>query len=175
MFSRLDSLFSSQIRHAEKLDTRQAVRRHEDQPGRRREHDRAPEDDPRDGEDRTSVSVRALRAFLEQLVADAAGPPPPAAPQAPRETTPQTEQASRAAQAYEKTQRTTGADRAQAAPAAAAMPSIELTAEEIRIIHALIADLGRLAARNVEQLPLSKSSSFLQSLVDAVAAAGQEF
>lgn len=180
MFSRLDSLFSTQIRQAEALDTRQAIRRHEEQGERRRERgDHEDNDSDLWQDDRATVSVRALTAFLEQLIAAAGaapadnasagmGLPPVHTPEKP-ESKPVSEHAARAAQAYQKTL-SAARDAIPAAPAAS-MPVINLQPEEVRIIHGLIADLRILADRNIEVLTLAKSDSFLQSLVLAVQAA----
>ncbi len=192
MFSRLDSLFTGQLRHAETLDTKQAIRRHEDQPGREKKpHEETKEDASDLWEDRTTVSVRALKSFLEQLLktAQAKTPsqagqagteavnvsPAAAAQPAPHETAPRhvSEQSARAASAYQRTYRATHAD-AQAPAAPGAIPAIDLNPGEIRIMHRLVIDLGKLADDGTELLVLNKSESFLQSLVDAVEAARKD-
>lgn len=182
MFSRLDPIFKSQIRHAETLDTRQGIRREEQAGGRPRGEEKPQDEQDRQvWEDETTVSIVALLSFLEQLTIDAAdqhasagsgeahqkpqtprpSPNPPAhAPEIPS-------RAAHAASAYQKTYRAThGDERIAAAPEA--MPKIQLLPEEIRIIHQLINDLKKLGGRNINTLPLRKSGSFLQSLVDSV-------
>jgi len=177
MDSRLDTLFTAQIRHAETLDTRQGIRRHEEQPGREKHHHEKQEENKSDlWEDQAAVSVRALKVFLEQLVAPAGSLGAPGgeavgiSAQVAAHSVHKTGsgESAKAAQAYARTQRATSADAPPAAPPSAALPVIELTVEEMRIIHALIKDLDLLATRHVETLTLAKSDSFLQALQEAV-------
>ena len=180
MYSRLDPIFKTRFRHAETLDTRQGIRRH-DQPGRRgKQHEREEDTENKEAwEDSTSIAVQTLKVFLEQLAQETAGPQSNADHGEKIDLSPRAEQgadrhqksadpaAQQAAQAYQRTYRATH-DEARVIPNRDAIPDIALTPAEIRIIHRLIKDLDRLAARNIEQLTILKSESFLQSLVDAV-------
>ena len=177
MDSRLDPIFKTQFRHAETLDTRQGIRREEKTGDRGKRDEKSRSDDEPDlWEDSTAVSIKALKAFLEQLVRDSThtdeGEKINIAPPAPAEnenTGPVAQDAARAAGAYERTYRATHEEET-AAPTADTIPAIELQPDEIRIIHQLIADLGLLQQRQIEYLTIKKSESFLQSLVDAAAA-----
>ncbi len=184
MDSRLDSIFKTRFRHAEPLDTRQAIRRHDQPDSNNRKKDGRKDDDKQDlWEDQTTVSIRALKTFLRQLVTQqpAQAPqengtpknqqkhkdnqqgatPPASAPPAPA--------AARAASAYQRTYNAThdesiGGD----APQSGALPDIELAPDEIRTIHKLIDALEQLDRANIDYLTLRKHDSFLQSLVEAV-------
>lgn len=187
MYSRLDPIFHTQLRHAETLDTRQGIRRHEDQDERKKRGRKKRENEEDLWQDQTSVSVSALHTFLQQLVRDTETKQPAAQKQnvadenialsdnAKGKSESHTpvkpdvaQRSTRAAQAYERTYRATHHDAIPAAPAEGAVPAIDLRPEEIRTIHGLIDDLEKLAQRGIETLTLQKSDSFLQSLVDAV-------
>ncbi len=135
-------------------------------------------------EDVTAVSVRALRVFLEDLLAasekkqkgggisntpafvTSESPPPENQGAVP---TPATQ----AAQAYQNTVRRSAGNSelhdqgTQNRPApTTAQP--QLTTEEMRVIHQLITDLGELSRRGVESLTILRGESFLESLAQAV-------
>jgi hypothetical protein len=170
MFSRLDPYFTATIRHAESADARLEIRRDEQREQEGRKYPKEKKDDPSAAwDDSTVVSVRALQAFLESLIADQARKPatapatPPAAP-----LPASTGQAAQAARAYRTT---ANVAEPPAPPPAAPGDKPLLTAEELRTIHRLIGDLKLLADRKVEHLNILRSDSFLQSLVDAAARA----
>lgn len=185
MFSRLDPLFKAQMRHAETLDTRQGIQRQEKPKSRKKQQEKEKKGSDQDlWQDQTGLSVLAVKAFLEQLVHDAENGNEGTSEnnenidlsQKAREKNERTasdtqdlqsQKAAQAAQAYQRTYRATHEEEQQQANPDA-IPDIALRPDEIRIIHQLIKDLGQLAAQGVDDLPLKKSESFLQSLVDAV-------
>lgn len=186
MFSRLDPVFQSLPRQAESTDTRQDIRREEKTGDEGRKGGRDKEEKQQQlWEDSTVVSVRALRAFLAGLIARSAGgghadvrvsvAQPPAHPPAQQNRNqPSTTESARAARAYKSMYYTGQKEHQPPLPAPpAAEGGIKLSPEEDRAIHKLIADIDILAARGVETLPINKSGSFLQSLVDAAALASK--
>ncbi len=183
MYSRLDPIFKTQFRHTETLDTRQGIRRQDQVKDKKKKsgNDESDSDDIDMWEDSTSVSIKAIKAFLEQLAGEtkkSAGKPEPGEnikisqkEKSISTATPATgkQSAARAAQAYQKMHRATHTEEQQEIPQSS-IPSIALRPEEIRVIHKLIEDLGTLAAQNKDHLTIRKSENFLQSLVDAVEA-----
>lgn len=178
MLSQLGPLFKATFRHAEESDARQNLPHQVNKDDRRKD-----QDDPRDRsdlwEDSTGVSVVALRAFLINFLAgttqqtglahmpESAAPDATAAePQRPANTA-----TARAAGAYQSM-----ADKMEphhaappmAPPAAPRTDADLVAAGDIRLMHALIADLERLEQAGVEMLTLNPAESFLQSLKNAV-------
>lgn len=179
MDSKLDPIFKTRFLQTEPLDTRQAIRRHDDPAYSGGRHHKSWKEEEQDlWEDQTTVSVQSLKQFLAQLIAPATNAggddqqPAPAPGARERldngDTTPETRKAAQAARAYERTYRATHKNEAAASLPAQALPAITLSPEEIRIIHKLIDDLEALSGRKVETLIILKSESFLQSLVEAV-------
>ncbi len=176
MYSRLDPLFKSTFHRTESTNTRLGIRHEEKDENRRKKHDS--EDEGTESslwEDSTIVSISALKAFLDGLVK---GPQPQQniTPQenikTPSAKKPSSPAAAKAAKAYESTSRAVHHEQ-QKPPEVRETTKGEnaptLTPQELRTIHQLIADLNELAAtRHIEELTLSRDSSFLQSLVNAV-------
>ena len=187
MYSRLDPVFQAALpRQTESTDTRQGIRHEEKTDDRgRKDKGHKDEESPDIWEDSTIVSVRALDAFLAGLVATAAQnekansaevqisrkPAETAAAPPAHENKPVTE-AARAAKAYKSMYYTGQKEHQPPLPAPpAGDSSVKLSAEEMRVLHKLMADINILAARGIETLQIRKSDSFLQSLVDAAALA----
>lgn len=178
MYSRLDPIFKTQLRHAETLDTRQGIRRHEEQGGKKRDHEKDEEPDEDDlWEDSTTVSIPALKSFLEQLVGSASRKQDLAAEKDISDSDPEhphseassqkSQRAAKAAQAYQRTHRAVH-DEERTLPEGSSPQNIELRPEEIRTIHTIIQDLAALSDDGHRELTLQKAESFLQSLVNAV-------
>ncbi len=212
MFSRLDSLFKVQDRHAERLDTRQAIRRHD--PDRKQhgdDHDNAKDQDSL-WEDSTSLSITSLQSFLESLILQQSSADPkdagksaaneqaaneqttsertgtkeesdgqsqtvsrnqPSSQSNPHSNTAEkSPRNARAAQAYQRSQDVTNpyeaARKGKERAVLETQESIQLSTEEIRTIHQIIQDLKALSAAGAQVLPLNKSASFLQSIIDAI-------
>lgn len=174
MDSRLDAIFRTGFLPPEAADTRQEIKRDEEKPEQRKKHDREEKGSDQDiWQDRTTISVRSLIVFLENLLAESdKKEAPSSAPAAQPEPPPgaATGRAAQAARAYQNTaSHGSGAPPPVIkAPAGAGSAAPQLSAEEMRTIHALIADLKILQARAVEQVEIRRNDSFLQSLVDAV-------
>jgi hypothetical protein len=186
MDSRLDPVFRAIPRHAENSDTRQEIRRHEEQGQQRKNNERDGEEkSPELWEDSTVVSVVALKAFLENMLRDTspgAAEKQFASAAASAETTvsaptppPPASQAAVAAKAYQKTYTATHAPGPAAPPPPAtetAAPSLALTNDEIRTIHTLIGTLDALLKNGAQALTIvNTGGSFLQSIVAAANAA----
>lgn len=168
MFSRLDSFFVSTMRHAESADTRMGIKRDEERDhGRRQNQEKEKEEEPR-WEDTTIVSVTALTAFLESLIAENPKDPEPSVKT--QAALPQS-QAAAAAKAYQTTADARTQPQPQPVSSSASKPA--LTPEESSTIVQLLQGLKFLADRKVESLTILRSDSFLQSLVDAAARARQ--
>ena len=180
MLSRLDSIFKTQFRHAENTDTRQAIQRREQDQRRKNEDDKPNYDESELWHDDITVSVASVKNILKQLTSakpqDTASTTQPDdvtifSPQNDPETddsNPRSEQADKAAMAYKRTWQTTHPEETSFTPPPENLPDISLAATEMRMINDLIADLDTLLARDVHNLTLEKSDSFLQSLQIAV-------
>jgi len=182
MDSRLDAIFKTQFRQTETLDTRQGIKRHERDDGRRKKRGNEDKKDDEDiWEDRPVISTRTLRRFLEQLVrnqddstahgTEKISVSDTAKAREEKETNDpnraSTERAAKAAHAYQRTYRATHEEETTI-PSAEALPAITLNVEDVRTISRLIKDLDQLAKNHVETITLEKSGGFLQSLVAAV-------
>jgi len=180
MHSRLDPIFKTQIRQAETLDTRKGIKRHDPDIEKDKGKNKNQQDDDLDPwEDSTTVSTRALRRFLEQLILDSSDNLPTSKPnediniskpnpeqhQKPESNTAQSQRAAHAAKADQNPYKTTHREEDVGQ---GAIPAIDLSPDEIRTINKLITDLSNLTKNNIEHLTLIKSTSFLQSLVNAV-------
>ncbi len=181
MFSNFGNLFITRSRQAEHADTRLDIRRHDpDQEGRRKKDDAQKENSGFETDDNATVTVEALRIFLENFLVSlqpqkSDGGQKIVAPQnhAPESAarTHTDGEASRAAGVYQHVAQKV--DRTTPPPAAThthddTPPPVELAAADIRTIHQLLADLKPLTDRGIEYLVIERSDSFLGSLVAAV-------
>lgn len=182
MFSALGQIILGRPREAESTDARLGIRRHDpDQERRRKKEGEADGPSAFDTDDSATVSVEALRLFLENFLASlqtgavedapqmaSAEIEMPPAPQrnAPRENSPVAGQAAQAASAYQSSARAT--EKNADAPSAGAMPAIKLEAHEVRSIHSLLDDLTEISGHGVEFLTIGRSDTFLHSLEEAV-------
>lgn len=185
MDSKLDPVFGIIMRHAEPLDTRQGIRRHEQTDDKGKKHEKQKQDDEQDiWEDVVSVSVPALKGFLERLLhetgslrqdpakneeirvsgAQGAG----LGPSVQDDNGPSSMRTAHALQAYNRTTAATHAAQGQFLPPEDSAPFAHLEPEDIRVIHTLIDDLGLLDRSGISALTIVKSESFLRSLVTAV-------
>lgn len=187
MYANIGHLFTSAPYRAEQTDTRQAIHRHDPEFERRRGKGKnGSKESEFDIEDHADVSIGALKAFLENFVKTMGGSQEQVTPneraaaseknpeieQAPQQKSPprkpqSSPQAARAASIYQRTaQKTSGsANYANSKQTATAMG---LKATDIRTIHQLIVGLDELSKRNVQNLRIERSDSFLNSLLNAV-------
>lgn len=183
MFEKIMGMFSitGRPRETDPSDTRQDIRRHDPEQERKKQPRPEKEKLSFDIGDSASVSVEALRLFLENflrsLEKDASAKTAakiPAAPAQPQQTPPPTPPAQgRAARAASAYRHVGNANRATSILDAAGAgdetaPAISLPASEVRTIHRLLEDLKILAAADVQQITVERGESFLQSLVNAV-------
>lgn len=191
MFSEINKLYGRPNRHAESADTRKDIKRHDpDIPTRvDDEETRKPFADLQDD---ASVSVEALRAFLQNFVAGKTPPPPQNEPQPEMvKITPNAESdtnETETAPAPEplpspipdidpKTKAAMAAYRARSGapaptPPASRSPQIDaavdmLGAEDVREIYSLLDDLKTLSDRGVQTLTIVPRATFLDGLRDA--------
>ncbi len=188
MFSTFGNIFVTRPRHAETTDTRQGIRRHDpDQESRRKKGEGETSDALFDTDDSATVTVEALRIFLENFLKSLDVKKPENARTNPAVAEPQTSpeiptspaqpvdgEAAKAAGVYQHVAQKV--DRTAAPPAPESMetaPSADmlLAASDIRAIHKLLEDLKLLAARGIDYLTIERSDSFLNSLIAAVAKA----
>jgi hypothetical protein len=202
MYTYLDTIFTSRMRHAEQTDTRMAIRREEKQDARKRKDDgRERSGDNSLWEDSTDVSVTGLKAFLENILADNAahrtgedasdapehdddtgkGGEPEGERDSEKEThtTHDDRRAARAQAAYQSTAKAVHDSNyeAPAAPEAGDRgdQAYTLDDEGRRAITDVIRKLDRLAAHNVETIHVEMGSrNFLQNLITAVDARMRE-
>lgn len=178
MFSQLGPLFRTHLRQAEKSDARLEIRReeHNDQ---KKQQDSEEESETGSGlwEDSTAVSIEALKTFLSELLKSRGDTAPDSAeiPAAAEESIPPvTPVNTRTAMAVKAYGQTAAQTPEPAENAAAPAPESEtdlvdlLASDDIRTIHALIAELSLLSAKGVHTLQIEKADSFLEALVLAV-------
>ncbi|MGB4058467.1 MAG: hypothetical protein WBK77_10335 [Alphaproteobacteria bacterium] len=181
MFSSFGNIFITPPRQAESADARLDIRRHDpDQENRRRKRDENSSDAFDGTEDSATVTVEALRLFLENflkslepkkddgvgtLKADLIIPdqdsyaPPPVVDGAQ----------ARAAGVYRHVAQ--GVEKSAAPivrPDNVSAPSVELGADDVRTIYKLIDDLKPLIERGITHVTIERGESFLGSLVRAV-------
>ncbi len=183
MFSNLGPLFKATIRQADPVDTRLAIRKDEPRDESRKKDPRdEEEEDSTLWEDSMGVSIESLRAFLINFVSGntahvaggagaGKGSPDDMAVISPQPETrpPQNTQTARAMQAYQSmADKGVGAYHPPPLPAATADVDL-VQAQDVRLIHLLIADLTQLIEMGHETLPLEKSDTFLHAIEEAVA------
>lgn len=185
MFSNLGPLFKATFRQAEQADTRMAIRKDDPRDQGRKKDPREDETDSSDlWEDSTGVSVEALRTFLINFVegriathltpeGKEAPPGDDASPAlaAPEVRPPQNTQTARAMHAYQSQADKTGHGYHPPPPAAPPSDVDLIHAQDVRVIHALIADLAALSEAGVDTVTLEKADTFLAALQNAIARA----
>ena len=184
MFFELSKILPLKPRHAEQTDTRQGIQRHDPDHERKRGKKQQTEE-PEFNETGAIVAVEALRIFLEEFLqgkleeSEAAGqedaPNPEDEPQnlEEKETSQppqqQTNPAAIAASAYEATAHAgEKTDILLETTDQAGGPPLDLSAADIRTIHALIEDLDTLIKAGVETLHIERADTFLESLKAAI-------
>jgi hypothetical protein len=180
MFSNFGNLFITRSRQAEHADTRLDIRRHDpDQEGRRKKDDTQKENSGFETDDNATVTVEALRVFLENFLVSlqpqkSDGGNKIIAPQnhVPESAArPHTDgEAAKAAGVYQHVAQKVDREAKHTASHTHddTPPPVELAAADIRTIHQLLADLKPLTERGIEYLVIERSDSFLGSLVAAV-------
>lgn len=186
MFYTLGNILSPKARHAEGTDTRQEIRRQDPDEQRRSNQDHEDEPELFSSEDDTIVSIIDLRAFLENFLKSL----PSEKTDEEKAESKQKEMAEDALKighdfnkkrpitgnmvhamgAYQSAAKS-GAEtkRLSTDDTKRAAENLGLEASEVRTIHTLIEDLKVLSDRNIDDLTIERSTSFLQSLVNAVA------
>ena len=186
MFNALGNIFTTRPRQAEQTDTRQAIQRH-DPDFERPEHEDKDDSKEEFGENGATVSVAALTTFLETFIrehkdvqaqnieaATAETPPtsenkPEKVPQEISEPTNIATDAAQAASVYAQTAHVgKREDILLETTDQSDGPALDLSAADIRTVHALIQDLKLLQDHNVEFLNIERAATFLDSLVNAV-------
>ncbi len=193
MFNALGNIFSIKPRQAEHTDTRQGIQRHDPEFERRRRSKESQEESDFT-QDNATVSVEALRLFLENFVKnaneDGSEHVTPTTdsfmeeePKDPLDFKIQTEMtlgdnaradkqsstAAHAASRYQNTAETTEKNTVLLETTDSAEgPPLDLSAADIRTIHILIDDLKSLSEAKIEYLNIERANSFLESLINAV-------
>lgn len=179
MDSRLDSLFRTGFKPAEKTDTRQGIRREEQTDPDRKKEPHREEKEPAPFSDDPVLSLQSLHSVLTMLLqqggenAPVTSPAPVPLSAPPALLPPEAQRASRAASAYQSTARSVSPgsnsvalDDTPQPPASG--PAIVLSAAELRSIHALLHDVEILARQGVATITLRPAESFLQSVMESV-------
>jgi hypothetical protein len=176
MFSSFGNIFITKPRQAENADTRLGIRHHEPDQERRKKEEKSEPVSVFDTDDSATVTVDALRAFLENFLKsmtaekkDGGKFVAPEQPQAPQNSAPAHHDgaAARAAGAYQHVAKKVDRTQTPEVPADADATPL-LGAADIRTIYKLIEDLKPLSERGIEYLTIERSDSFLNSLVAAV-------
>ena len=191
MFNALGNIFSIKPRQAEQTDTRQDIRRHDpdyENPRKKKEA----EENQSFNEDQATVSVEALKLFLENFVKNATDSGEQQqdseqsdgiTEQSPLDFKIQTEmpletgtkaplksgKAAHGAAAYaQMAEANERRDILFETTDQAEGPPLELSATDIRSIYAIIEDLKILSEAHIEYLHIERASTFLESLENAV-------
>lgn len=191
MFASIGQIFQTQPRQAEQSDTRQDIQRH-DPEFERRKKKKHHEDEDLFPEDGATVSVQALRVFLENFLKSLSeeqqnipGPntqdenqaeldlgleAPPISKQSHPESQVQhvSGQAAYAANTYQHIASAGQKRSILEQTGVSGVPPIHLDASEVRTIHAILDDLKIAEERNVEYIRIERSESFLGSIAAAV-------
>ncbi len=188
MFTAINNIWADAPRHAERTDTRQALQRHDpDQQGRRK-HNGASKDEEPNHENTTTISIEALKTFLDTLLESKGSTPPPHT----QTTQPQPEdykiqQELDLGTTPENAPRTSSATAARAASlykaassaikynsllkttdTASSAPEINLNSADLITIHTIRNDLETLSHNNIKYLQIQHGKNFLNSLFTAI-------
>ncbi|MCB1532249.1 MAG: hypothetical protein KDJ35_05200 [Alphaproteobacteria bacterium] len=186
MFYTLGKILSQTPRQAEQTDTRQEIRRHDPDQQRRKKGETEDEAELLALEDDTTVSITALRAFLQEFLKSL--PPEQREGESqdgnqenmPEKDTPKMGHdfnkerpvngaMAQATGAYKTAAQSGHEDtKFKKGSAQETAENLGLDGSEIRTIHTLINDLKALSAQGYEELVLERNATFLQSLVAAV-------
>ena len=186
MFYTLGNILSPQSRRAEQTDTRQEIQRHDPEYERRKGQKQDKKEDI-NFEDGAIVSVEALKDFLENFVRERAQDtqseetktpssdetnealtPRQSQPEKTQTRTPVNNPAAQAANAYAQSAHINDHDKVLLETTDKADgPPLDLSAADIRTLHALIEDLKILQAAKIETIKLERADSFIESLVNA--------
>ena len=188
MFSTIGRIFSNQPpRQAENTDTRQDIQRHDPDFERRRKKRQSEKEEPFP-EDGATVSVEALRIFLENFLKSLSaqntfntGSKPkiqnhpqldifetqqnPQHSGAPKSVSGQAMQAIGVYQHIAEAQQKKSLLEAGSVEGA---PPIMLEASEVRTIHTILEDLKIIEEKDIQYIHIERNHSFLQSIVNAV-------
>lgn len=174
MYSRLDSIFKTNLWQAEAADTHLGIRREEkDLPHKKREKKEEPEGEEESfWDDSTHLSVVTLKTFLEDLLQQTSLTARPRNEDLPDEERNRQTAANKAAQAYQSTARAAHSEEAEKSH----LPHLDhsegevlhISSDEKTAIKQLIHDLGILQEQGVGEVILMRAENFLQSLVNAV-------
>jgi len=185
MFSNLGPLFKTAFRKTEETDTRQHIKREERDIARRKNDE---EEDSRISidlwEDKQSVSVEALQAFLTNFIqgktfrksnpasADTSKNSALKTAQSPPPTTPKNTQTARAVSAYQSIAEKTAPPQSAITENKKSEMIAEadlIESDETRRIFALIEKLEKLKENGVTDLTIEPADSFTESLERAIA------
>ncbi len=160
MFSTLDQIFKTRFRETEAIDARMAIRRQtpDDRHDRPTDH-KASEENNMFGDDQTSISITALKIFLQELLV-AQEEPEHAQENAPQEPDQKPKNPSgdtaKAASAYQKTWDQTHPETTlarQPAPQNTGLPSLSET--EIKKIKELLQNIENIIAHQPDRETLT--------------------
>lgn len=187
MFSRLDSIFKTPDRQTEKVDTRLAIRRKEQDQRRSKDEDRKKSSDEDLWTDSTSLSLSALQSFLENLLheqgkeeetntaekVDTNGLPSQSASEPP--SSPPPVRNVRAAQAYQRTKETSYPEQAIHPQSLKSAEHTEdggsdlvLTTEEKKVMRDILSDLKDLSSQGYTEIKLEKADNLLQGIMNSI-------
>ncbi len=199
MFSGLSPLYKILMRHAESTDTRQEMHKDETRVQNLNNDDQSAGNfSPLLWEDSTSVSVSALKYFLEAILAVAQKQSRPEVQTPPPEDVVPTEQpemppvhtpdagTQRALNAYKSTAIATGSPEAAAMRPTPIMETIapdpsasdittDLREEDIQLVKQFILDLTQLELRGVRDLEIDRGQTFLESVRLAITVAKERY
>lgn len=171
MFSGLGQILKPTVRQAEETDTHLYLQKHQRDENRKKRDQQKDKENYFDTEDRASVSLDALHAFISNMLAENAHnneAVKTSGNQPLHEQTPARKnnniQTAKAADAY--------AHAAETSKSAAVMPHDNYNAntknDKDEFLYNLLKEIEILKARNIEEIYIEKADTFQESLVNAI-------
>jgi hypothetical protein len=174
MFSGLGQILKPAVRQAEETDAHLYLQKHDRDKNRKKRDQEDDKNDHFDTEDRASVSVDALYAFISNMLDDGHADPvnlpddkplhqSPTGPQT--ETTSQNPKNAQAASAYAHAAETTNTS-APIPPQTEHIHKLDNSKNEL--LYDLLKEIDILKARNIQEIYIEKADTFQESLINAI-------
>lgn len=181
MFSGLGQILKPVTRRAEETDTHLYLQKHDPDQNRKKRNQENDKDDYFDIEDRASVSVDALYAFISNMLRNSDSnttlestfredqplyPAMPAQGEAPPHSNTKTAQA---AGAYAHAAETAGST-----PYTPSEKDRKDKSEGNEFLYELLEEIEKLKSRNIQEIYIEKADTFQESLINAIMRANEQ-
>jgi hypothetical protein len=177
MFSGLGQILKPAVRQAEETDTHLYLQKHERDQNRKKRNEDNDQNDHFDTEDRASVSVDALSAFITNMLAEsgetgitntAADDKPLHPGTSSQGSQPSNIQTAKAASAYAHAAETTVTASAPTQQTAQNNDTEDNKDSDSQLLHDLLKEIEMLKARNIQEIYIEKADTFQESLINAI-------